>query len=468
MFVNCTSTLSFQLERMSTNIPKQTEEKIDKLERALKISRRKGQHEKVNKITAELDKLRSENAAPAGTSDDKGPMFKTGDGWITFEVEAGWMQSVFVTFTAMAQEGRKVWYGKEEGTATILVYESKNIDITKKIKYTATVCFDQDTLQKSLGTGDEGDLALVSAPTSAPASAPSSTRASPILVEDADGERKPAFLPTSPPSSRDDHLPAFDQVSRLAYPKPKAKLPSKSRSMLEITPQKLDLGEVRVFEEIPSQITLRNLSLTKVPFEIVVVPQKPASSSPSTQSPPATSPTAGRHTTEGKGKAAAVPEPLEPSPPPPPAPAPKNVLFLKQRRGTLDSFGQTVVEFTIHPQTPGKQTHVLLVRNLANGLEDLVSITLSPRPLQYIHFPDLVNAAQLEFGQCYIEKSKKYAKVVPLRMENQSHSSLFVSMRSNLAMQVFIFQDEKLEKPAENIALQGYIFAFLRGFNFNL
>eukprot|EP00026_Physarum_polycephalum_P000546 Phypoly_transcript_00547.p1 GENE.Phypoly_transcript_00547~~Phypoly_transcript_00547.p1 ORF type:complete len:849 (+),score=185.30 Phypoly_transcript_00547:148-2547(+) len=41
-------------------------------------------------------------------------------------------------------------------------------------------------------------------------------------------------------------------------------------------------------------------------------------------------------------------------------------------------------------------------------------------------------------------------------MENQSHTSLYVSMRSNLAMQVFIFQDERLSQPAENIYLTGY------------
>lgn len=86
---------------------------------------------------------------------------------------------------------------------------------------------------------------------------------------------------------------------------------------------------------------------------------------------------------------------------------------------------------------------------------EIIPITLSPRPLQYVYFPDLANAAQLEFGLCYIEKGKKYARIVPLRMENQSHTSLYVSMKSNLAMQVFIFQDERLSEPAENIYLHG-------------
>ncbi len=81
-----------------------------------------------------------------------------GEGYITFEVAGGGMQSVLVTFHAMTQPGKRVWYGKEEGTASILVYESKNIDITKKIKYTATVCFDQETLSSI--THDESEPGL--------------------------------------------------------------------------------------------------------------------------------------------------------------------------------------------------------------------------------------------------------------------------------------------------------------------
>jgi hypothetical protein len=41
-------------------------------------------------------------------------------------------------------------------------------------------------------------------------------------------------------------------------------------------------------------------------------------------------------------------------------------------------------------------------------------------------------------------------------MENLSHKSLYVTLKSNLAMQVFIFQDEKLTQPAENMFLRGY------------
>ena len=52
---------------MSSLVSKEIEDQIDKLERALKISRRKGQHDKVIKITAELDKIRG-----AGTNEPNG------------------------------------------------------------------------------------------------------------------------------------------------------------------------------------------------------------------------------------------------------------------------------------------------------------------------------------------------------------------------------------------------------------
>lgn len=58
-------------------------------------------------------------------------------------------------------------------------------------------------------------------------------------------------------------------------------------------------------------------------------------------------------------------------PPPPPVPSPKNIVFLKQRRGTIEPLSHTVIEFTIQPQTPGRQTHSLCVRNLLNGLEGM-------------------------------------------------------------------------------------------------
>jgi hypothetical protein len=201
--------------------------------------------------------------------------------------------------------------------------------------------------------------------------------------------------------------------------------------------------------------------VVRVPYEVSVVPLKPTTPS-ITQ--PSQSASKESHSTENGGKAksgegapqgSSTEAGTSASPVPPPVPSPKNIIFLKQRKGTLEPLGQAVVEFTIQPQTPGRQTHSLCIHNVSNGADEIVPITLSPRPLQYIYFPDLANATQLEFGLCYIEKSKKYAKVVPLRMENQSHTSLYVSMRSNLAMQVFIFQDERLSQAAENIYLSG-------------
>ncbi len=192
----------------------------------------------------------------------------------------------------------------------------------------------------------------------------------------------------------------------------------------------------------------------RIPFEISVVPTKNQQPT-STQVSTSVSPTQ----RDEKGKQKAEERPSSSIPPPPP-PAPKNVLFLKQRRGTIESFGQVVIEFTVHPQTPGRQTHTLCVRNLANSLDEYIVVTLSSRPRQYVYFPDLADSSLLEFGQCYIEKHKKYAKVVPLRMENQSHTEIHVSMKSNLAMQVFVFQDEKLTQPAENIHMLGYILCF--------
>jgi hypothetical protein len=54
-------------------------------------------------------------------------------------------------------------------------------------------------------------------------------------------------------------------------------------------------------------------------------------------------------------------------------------------------------------------------------------------------------AYDLDFRYCFVDSTKKFAKVVPLRVHNTTSSTIYVSAQSNLALQCFLYTDEHLE-----------------------
>eukprot|EP01133_Synstelium_polycarpum_P011912 gene11912-13878_t len=419
-FESCLNKLYFRLEeRAALSISKETEVEIDLLERKLKICRRKGQHEKALKINMQIEKLRNTGTPSAPSSvpvsratspapmeiEQQGelstsnelipalsvsggdkeeevttpkPFCKIGDNSIQFEVDGGGIQNILVHFSPIPKPGRRQWYGKEDGAGSILVYESKNIDITKKINYTSTICFDDETYRSNVLSSSLSDAFGNSANSPTGQQSIMSPVASPKL-------------PTT-------------VVRPVA--KPSVNLPT----ILTIAPGKIDLGEVRVYEDIPFRFALVNHTGYKVAYELTV-PQPPTSST-STNKPPV------------------------------------SALVLKEKTGFIEPYGRKNIEAVCQPQIPGKQTHSIAVRSSSHTYEGILSVTLSPRPPQYVLFPDLPSSSILDFGDCYYDKSKKFSKTAPFRLDNLSHS--------NLSMQIFVFQDDKFTKPADNIFMKGH------------
>ncbi|EFA77121.1 hypothetical protein PPL_09876 [Heterostelium album PN500] len=445
-FESCLNKLFFKLEeRSAMSVSKETEVEIDALERKLKICRRKGQHEKALKINMQIEKLRnsgnpsvaavpvSRATSPAiesevadgsvlspmhsisGNGEIGGgnvekvdasllnnsappkPAAKIGDSSITFEVDGGGIQNILVYFAPIPKPGRRQWYGKEDGIGSILVYESKNSDVTKKINYNATICFDEETYRQNISQAQLADDAGVGGHHQAG----SGSIKSPI-----------SNVMTSPTTSPKSSTIITSTATLI---KPTAKLAAQP-TVMTISPPKLDLGEVRVYEDIVFRFTLANHTGHRVNYDLSLMV-------------PSTSSTSGGNSV-------------------------KCPITLKEKQGVIEPYGRRTLEAVCQPQVPGKQTHTILVKS--SNYEGTIQVSLSPRPPQYVLFPDLPSSQILDFGDCYYDKSKKFSKTSSFRLDNLSHKSLYISVKSNLSMQIFVFQDEKFTKPADNIFLKGY------------
>ncbi|EGC35017.1 hypothetical protein DICPUDRAFT_79246 [Dictyostelium purpureum] len=498
-FESCINKIYFKLEEKSAfSISKETEMEIDLLERKLKICRRKGQHEKALKINMQIEKLRNSGSvtpnpvsratsptqideineassgankneenkvsdssntsatdtATANTLSDntesvesqaivpeKKQFCKLGDNSITFDIEGGGIQNVLVYFSPIPKPGKRQWYGKEEGNGSILVYESKNIDVTKKINYIATVCFDEETYRQNI-TSNMGDG--YNLPTFSPFKSqynfnPISSRFSPSS-------------PPPPPQSPSFSNNILSSTTSILKPTPTKSLTTPANlTILSITPGKIDLGEIRIYEDISFRFTIVNHTGHKVPFEILVKqPNKPATTANTMTTTATTNPSTIAAATITSNNSGLILSP-------PPSRAIKNSLVIKDRSGIIEPYGKKSIEVICQPQIPGKQTHTIVVSSTQFNFESNLLVSLSPRPPQYVMFPDLPSSSQiLDFGNCYYDKSQKFAKVLPFRLDNLSHKSLYISLKSNLTQQVFVFIDEKYSKPADNLYLSGY------------
>ncbi|KAF2076702.1 hypothetical protein CYY_002015 [Polysphondylium violaceum] len=447
-FESCLNKLFFKLEEKSAfSISKETEVEIDLLERKLKICRRKGQHEKALKINMQIEKLRnmgsitpnpvsratsptqinnsnnsttsegpdtilnaanslklinenddndesnSNSNSPAVVKEEKKQFCKIGDNSITFEVEGGGIQNVLVCFSPIPKPGKRQWFGKEEGTGSILIYESKNIDVTKKINYTATVCFDEETYRQNLSLNSSSSELFNSSGNSHFSSISPFSPNNGIKKPFASSVMSPPPLPTS-----------------LVKPIPTAA--KQQPIVLTVSPAKVDLGEVRIYEDIPFRFQLTNHTGQKVPYDIIVKPWNNNTNN--------------------------------------------TILTIKDKVGVMEPYGKKNIEVVCQSQVPGKQTHTILIKSSQYNLEISLPVALVPRPPQYVLFPDLPNSQILDFGNCYYDKSKRFSKVVAFKLDNLSHKSLYISMKSNLSMQVFVFTDEKYSKTADNLFLNGY------------
>ncbi|KAJ3141440.1 hypothetical protein HK100_006657, partial [Physocladia obscura] len=127
-----------------------------------------------------------------------------------------------------------------------------------------------------------------------------------------------------------------------------------------------------------------------------------------------------------------------------------SMVTFKQNYGELEPRESRKIYLQIIPAVLGRQFHKFQIKILETI--ELVEFTFYGIRNSYLQFPALASlSTQLDFGPCYINPTKKYAKVYPFDIVNASENELSVSASSNLAQQCFIFSDQNLETPATDL-----------------
>ncbi|KAJ3043675.1 hypothetical protein HDV00_004448 [Rhizophlyctis rosea] len=303
----------------------------------------------------------------------------------------------------------------ETCTGRIYVQEHKNADVVKKVSFRCTICYDETTYAEALreqearvlhvgggGGGEEGTGSVqdVESATVSPRSSsvyPPTARISPLMSPTVPVAVDAGMIGSAPPA-----IPPA--------------LPTPTMSPLTAELQVIPLGKVEVHQRKDVYFTLMNRGEETVPFRLVP--------------------------TEGS----------------------KDCQF-REMEGVLAAGETRRVDLSITPVVEGKQVHGFLVRDVssggAGGGQDIpISFEFYGIRSTYLRFSygfeeqqQQIVGHDLDLGYCYVEQGRKYAKVVPVTVENVSEGDLHVSATSNLAQQCFIFCDEGLEVSATDLVI---------------
>ncbi|KAJ3290798.1 hypothetical protein HK104_006518 [Borealophlyctis nickersoniae] len=295
---------------------------------------------------------------------------------------------------------------RESCTGRVFVHEYKNTDVTKKVSFKAIVCYDHPTYLEVLSEEADKKSAAHAAQRNKDAHDPGSRSPSPrpsfSVGRGAAGRISPPsveggsfFSPSSAAS-----VARLSEVGVEPSGKPETALQSVPivTDALVVELAIIDLGKVEVNERKDCYFTLSNRSDAQVSFEII---------------------------------GGALP------------------FQLGDTGGTLSKGETRRIDLSIVTPATGRQSHSFVVRNISTGHELPVTFKLYGIASTYLRFPSLpdpdAETPELDLGFCYVDPSKRYAKVIPFEAENTSENDLIVNVTSNLAQQCFIFGDPALE-----------------------
>ncbi|KAJ3175580.1 hypothetical protein HDU87_006077 [Geranomyces variabilis] len=308
---------------------------------------------------------------------------------------------------------------REIVSSVLYVHEHKNTDITKEVAFRAEVCYSHDVYLQALMEEQERH--------------PSLPRGEPETVEPAhtmlavndlhadsrspsplthgrsgviSGSSSPALIPqantgaglqsgTTPVAESD--LPKIDQLPAME--------PASPSLVVEVPA--IDLGNVKINERKECYFTLSNRSADELPYAVTLP-------SDSTCSP-----------------------------------------TVADSTGTLAPQEVRRVDLQFVPISLGRQTICVTACNVRTKAEAKVSISFYVVRKAYLSFPSLpdplATSSELDFGYCYLDTQRKFARVVPYEIENISEDVLYLSAVSNLVQQCFIFSDPATESPVTDL-----------------
>jgi hypothetical protein len=127
-----------------------------------------------------------------------------------------------------------------------------------------------------------------------------------------------------------------------------------------------------------------------------------------------------------------------------------SAIFRKfENRITLKPRETRTIYTTFTPTSLGRNSGIIFIRESASKIESTIAFKWYAVLHSYIRFDSIDQ--EIDFGYCYVNSSKRFAKVRPIRLENTSNHDLFLSVVSNLTLQCFIFADASLKEPISDL-----------------
>lgn len=395
------------------------------LEQKLKIAIRKGQDDKVKKVTERLGKLKGvgsvttpsdgpsqsrvevDTAAPNAPttissssstaqlpkrpSSSSGRRLRTTDKGVVFSIDslATITINVYLRIMSDARATDDNDRSMERCRGELVVNELRNADSAKTIRFQIMTCFDYAAYVHAL-EGHAPDLRMLSNDAIA-ASRPASPRMS---------RNASAFQVTAP------CMTASTVTSPLGTPAVATALMGLATILkpLEVCPAILDLGKIELSASSSYYLMLNNPSEKSIEYFVRV-------------------------------------------------PSDSRIILKEPPRGRVGPLESKRVYFSLRPSDFGKQTDALVIVDRTNRVE--VEFTVAYHALQnrYLVFDGLAVTGDIDFGVCYLDSSKQYCKSIAIAVRNASTEPIFVAVRSNLVQQLYLFSDRELKCPLSRFQL---------------
>ncbi|KAJ3416131.1 hypothetical protein HDV05_003100 [Chytridiales sp. JEL 0842] len=486
-----------RVRKPTTLLSKEAEEQLEALEQKVKIAHRKGRPDKVQKLLDKMDILRrgaslkdeklrltevkdkeqemqgqtpqSSVAENANISDPNSvkpgdaarqTKLRKKDDSIVFSLEPRAIKRILVTLRAVPTPASLLRAVTSESDnigsqhlladlamvqspdvdslspqmeicrGAVFVHEHKNTDVVKTISFRTSVCYDQETYINALSQDNEPvQESMVEEDANKLLDTEEGTSND---VADGLSPKLPIVLPGSMNRSIDSTLLVKPPTTSEVQPEPKSvkstpaetsdsvvlgvaipsEVPAEPKvvSPLKLELSVIDLGKLEINETKDCYFTLTNPNDEPVGYEVLV---------PSLR--------------------------LEP-------------FQFKDLRGEVGPRETLRIYLQLIPTTLGRQSHSFSVSSMSTAFT--VTFEFYGIRACYLRFPTLTTdvgskvAPELELGPCFINPSKKYAKVMPLDVENITTEPVIVTANSNLSQQCFIFVDRELDVLANDVSFE--------------
>ncbi|KAI8917062.1 hypothetical protein DFJ77DRAFT_331406 [Powellomyces hirtus] len=310
---------------------------------------------------------------------------------------------------------------RETTSGVLYVHEHKNTDITKEVAFRAVVCYHSLIYQEAVTEEQQRNPPVNREDTDGPdannrcllpedgfVESRSSSPLLPPKLGRTSGTNSPSLTPqqtnlmgvinVNPPSTTQLEMSKIELLP-----------PVEPARTLTVEVPSIELGNIKVNERKDCYFTVANRTAISLPYVIVLPPEAGCS------------------------------------------------LSVSDTSGTLSAQEVRRIDLQFTPSVLGRQTLVIAIQSGEGGPEVKVDISFYVISRAYLSFPSLpdplASAAELDFGYCYLDTKRKYARVIPYEMENISEDGIFVSAVSNLVQQCFIFSDPETESPVTDLLI---------------